>query len=115
MKKVSVDWVDHGHLNGVNTHNVSCTISVKDEEWDQLSQWMWDNREHYNGISVMPFFGTDAYTQLPFEDCSEEEYNRLLPFLVGINIDDVREDDGRDVDLSAELACSGGVCDIFAV
>lgn len=112
VKKVSIEWVDNGHLNGVNTHNVSCTISVKEGEWDRLADWMWENRDHYNGISVLPFFGAEAYPQMPFEDCTKEEYERLLPFLSGINVDLVKEMDGSGVDLSAELACSGGVCEI---
>src|SRR5699024_6779372 len=112
VKKVSIEWVDNGHLNGVNTHNVSCTISVKEGEWDRLSDWMWENRDHYNGISVLPFFGAEAYPQMPFEDCTKEEYERLLPFLSGINVDLVKELDGSGVDLSAELACSGGLCEI---
>ena len=73
---------------------------------------MWDNRDDYNGISVLPYFGAEAYPQLPFEDCTEEQYMKMLPYLKNICIKDVRESDGKAVDLASELACAGGVCEI---
>jgi ribonucleoside-diphosphate reductase alpha chain len=112
VKKISKEWVASGHRAGDNKHNVSCTISVKDNEWATLGAWMWDNREHYNGISVLPYSGSEAYPQLPFEDITKEKYEKLLPFLKNIDISQVYEADGRSVDLAAELACSGGACEI---
>ena len=113
VKKVSQEWVDAGHKEGANRHNVSCTISVKDNEWEELTNWMWINREHYNGISVLPYFGAEAYAQLPFEDCTKEVYESLLVHLEAINIDEVFEKDGKSINLGAELACSGSSCEIF--
>lgn len=112
VKKVASEWVSTGHTKGDNKHNVSCTISVKDDEWETLTDWMWTNREFYNGISVLPYFGSKAYPQLPFEDITEERYYAMLPFLEGIDISKVYEVDGSGVNLSAELACAGGVCEI---
>ncbi len=112
VKHVSGDWVANGHLIGCNKHNVSCTISVKDDEWKELTAWMWENKNFYNGISVLPYFGAEAYPQLPFEDCTKEEYERMLPFLKAINIDNVFEKDGSGVDLKSELACSGNFCEV---
>lgn len=112
VKNVSSKWVTTGHTNGINQHNVSCTISVKPDEWEQLGKWMWDNREFYNGISVLPFFGASAYPQLPFEDITEEQYNKMIPWLSSIDISKVFEEDGTAVDLKSELACSGGVCEL---
>lgn len=112
VKEVSRFWVAKGHTNGDNQHNVSCTISVKDGEWGGLTQWMWNNREHYNGISVLPYFGSSAYPQLPFEDCSEEQYLSMLPALEAIDINMVFEANGAGVDLQAEAACAGGACEI---
>lgn len=112
VKHVSTDWVHQGHIKGDNTHNVSCTISVKDSEWQDLKNWMWINKNFYSGISVLPYYGTETYSQLPFEDCSEEEYNRLLQYLELINIEEVFELDGSGIDLKAELACAGGFCEI---
>jgi ribonucleoside-diphosphate reductase alpha chain len=107
VKNVSSKWVTTGHTNGINQHNVSCTISVKDGEWGILKDWMWSNRDFYNGISVLPYFGAEAYPQLPFEDITEEKYLEMLPLLNGIDISKVFEEDGVSIDLKAELACSG--------
>ena len=112
VKKVSQEWVDAGHGKGDNRHNVSCTISVKDNEWEELTNWMWINREHYNGISVLPYFGAEAYSQLPFEDCTKEHYESLLPHLEAINIDEVFESNGKGINLAAELACAGNFCEL---
>lgn len=112
VKNVSVKWVAKGHTSGTNQHNVSCTISVKQDEWEDLAIWMWDNRDFYNGISVLPYFGAEAYPQLPFEDITKEKYEEMLPLLEGIDISKVFEEDGSSVDLAAELACAGGGCEI---
>jgi ribonucleoside-diphosphate reductase alpha chain len=112
VKNVSSNWVNAGHVKGINRHNVSCTISVKNGEWETLTNWMWSNREHYNGISVLPYFGAAAYPQLPFEDITEEQYLKMLPWLADIDISKVFEEDGSAVNLAAELACAGGVCEL---
>lgn len=112
VKRVSKDWVNTGHTSGINKHNVSCTISVKEDEWEELSVWMWVNREYYNGIAVLPYSGSTAYPQLPFEDITEEQYRTMLPLLKGIDISKVFEENGSNIDLAAELACAGGSCEI---
>ena len=48
IKKVATEWVKPGHRKGSNTHNVSATVSLKQEEWDQAGRWMWENRDYYN-------------------------------------------------------------------
>jgi ribonucleoside-diphosphate reductase alpha chain len=113
VKDVSTRWVKTGHVDGINQHNVSCTISVKDNEWQELANWMWSNRDYYNGISVLPYFGADAYPQLPFEDIDEATYNNLLPLLKAVDISKVFEENGNSVDLASELACAGGACEII--
>lgn len=112
VKNVSLKWVANGHTSGTNQHNVSCTISVKNDEWEELAIWMWENRNYYNGISVLPYFGAEAYPQLPFEDITKEQYEVMLPLLKGVDISKVFEEDGSSVDLAAELACAGGGCEI---
>jgi ribonucleoside-diphosphate reductase alpha chain len=110
VKKVHNEWVKPGHRSGNNTHNVSATISVRDHEWDAVGEWMWENREYYNGLSVLPFDG-GSYIQAPFEDCTKERYEQLVKTLHNINLADVIEIEDN-TDLSAELACAGGACEI---
>jgi len=110
VKKVSTEWVRSGHGNGANTHNVSATISIKDEEWDLVGQWMWENRNYYNGLSVLPYDG-GTYTQAPFEDCTKETYDKLIKSLSDVDLTRVIEFDDN-TNLSGELACAGGACEI---
>ncbi len=112
VKNVSVNWVAKGHNDGINQHNVSCTISVKDTEWPEITSWMWENRSHYNGISVLPYYGAEAYPQLPFEDIDKETYDKMLPWLNDVDISKVFEENGNSIDLASELACSGGSCEL---
>jgi ribonucleoside-diphosphate reductase alpha chain len=110
VKKVATEWVKSGHRNGSNTHNVSATISLKEEDWDLAGEWMWTNKEHYNGLSVLPYNG-GTYTQAPFEDITEEKYNEMLKHLNNIDLSLIVEETD-ETDLSGELACAGGSCTI---
>ena len=110
VKSVASDWVKPGHRTGNNTHNVSCTISLRDHEWDSVGQWMWENRDHYNGISVLPYHG-GTYKQAPFEDISADEYSRLYDTLAGVDLTKIIELDDN-TDLSGEVACGGGGCEV---
>tara|TARA_R100001440_G_scaffold6147_4_gene12819 strand:+ start:8016 stop:9905 length:1890 start_codon:yes stop_codon:yes gene_type:complete len=111
VRHVSLDWIKSGHSKGQNTHNVSATITIKPEEWNAVGEWMWLNRKVYNGLSVLPWNG-GTYRQAPFEDCTKEEYEALLPSLRNINLDLINEETD-ETDLSGELACAGGACEIF--
>ncbi len=111
VKKVSQEWIAPGHRNGNNTHNVSATVSIKDGDWDLVGEWMWDNREAYNGLSVLNYDG-GTYTQAPFEDCTKEEYERLMKSLTDVDLSKVIELTD-ETDLKGELACAGGACEVI--
>ena len=110
VKNFSIRWVRAGHNDGLNTHNVSATISIKDDEWESVSEWMWLNRHYYNGLSVLPYDG-GTYKQAPFETCSEEEFLELSKSLKSIDLTRIEELQD-DTDLSGEIACAGGLCEI---
>jgi len=110
VKKVAQEWIKPGHRAGSNTHNVSATISLRDHEWDAAGEWMWDNKNYYNGLAVLPYDG-GTYTQAPFEDITEEEYNRLMETLTSVNLSNIIETED-ETDLKGELACAGGACEI---
>jgi ribonucleoside-diphosphate reductase alpha chain len=110
VKKFAQEWVVPGHLNGANTHNVSATINVKEDEWPTVGEWMWNNRESYNGLSVLPYFG-GSYKQAPFEDITEEEYNQRISILHSLDLTKVMEIDDN-VEFGQTAACAGGACAI---
>jgi ribonucleoside-diphosphate reductase alpha chain len=110
IKKIATEWVVPGHRRGSNTHNVSATVSLKQEEWETAGDWMWDNRKHYNGLSVLPYDG-GTYTQAPFEDITETKYNELMTTLKDVDLTKIVETED-ETDLAGELACAGGACEI---
>jgi ribonucleoside-diphosphate reductase alpha chain len=133
VKKFSQEWINEGHLNGANTHNVSATISIDKnrlyhnekclvdstggkmlagmkDEWEVVGEWMWKNRDVYNGLSVLPY-SEHTYLQAPFEDITEEKYNDLISHLKSVDLTNVIEMDDT-VDFGAIQACGGGACEV---
>lgn len=110
VKNVSEHWVRSGFSKGQNTHNVSATISIKDAEWQDVGEWMWENRNSYNGLSVLPFDG-GTYVQSPFEECSKETYEVMMSALNDVDLFMVSEDEDN-TDLAGEAACAGGACEV---
>ena len=93
--------------------NVSATVSLKKNDWDHVGEWMWENRKHYNGLSVLPYDG-GTYTQAPFEDITEQEFNKRVKLLNDVDLSMIVETTD-ETDLSGELACAGGVCEITSL
>jgi len=113
VKQVATTWVKTGHKKGSNTHNVSATISLKEKDWEPAGEWMWKNRDDYNGLSVLPYDG-GTYTQAPFEDITKSKYDEMTKLLQEINLTKIIENNDN-TDLSGELACAGGSCEITSL
>jgi ribonucleoside-diphosphate reductase alpha chain len=111
VKKVSQEWIKPGHRTGQNTHNVSATVSIKEDEWELVGDWMWNSRNFYNGLSVLPY-SNHTYKQAPYEDCTKEEYERLLATLKNVDLTKVIELQDN-TNLSGELACTNGSCEVI--
>jgi len=110
VSKVAAEWVKPGHRKGQNTHNVSATISIKKAEWQDVGEWMWENRNKYNGLAVLPH-SDHTYKQAPFEDCSKEKYEVLVQSLQKVQVKEIIEI-GDNTNLQGELACAGGSCEV---
>ena len=110
VKKFHSEWIRPGHNEGANTHNVSCTISVRDHEWEEVGEWLWNNKDCYSGIAVLPYF-TGSYKQTPFEDCSKETYEHMMSLVTEIDLTEVIEEDDN-TNLNDQVACSGGQCSV---
>lgn len=85
-------------------------IVYRINEWGAVGEWMWHNRETFNGISVLPYDG-GSYVQAPFSDCTEEQYETMMKSLVNVDLTKVIEHDDN-TDHSGEVACGGGACEI---
>jgi len=110
VKWFNQNWIKPGHKNGMNTHNISATVSIREHEWDAVGNWMWENKEHFNGLSVLPYDG-GTYIQAPFEDITKEKYDQLMQTLHDVDLSKVVEFDDN-TDLTGELACGASGCEI---
>lgn len=93
-------------------HNCSVTIHVRDEEWEEAEQWVW---EHWDEVVALSFLSYDDsfYELLPYEAISQEEYERrkaaMLPF--NPSLLSRYEHEETELDLGAS-DCANGVCPI---
>lgn len=110
VKKISLEWVKNGHIKGPNTHNVSCTVSIKPEEWKIIGEWMWVNKDYYNGLSVLPYNG-GTYKQTPFEDCTKKVYDQMITTIKDIDLTKVIEIQDNTT-FGDNIACGGAGCEI---
>ena len=110
VRKFNVEWVRRGHRKGANTNNVSATVSITENEWEEVGQWMWKYKDTFNGLSVLPYFG-GSYTQAPFEDITEEQFNEMTSHLQGLDLTKVVEFTDETA-LMDQAACAGGACEV---
>jgi len=111
------------HLELVKTYNthwsehaVSCTISVKENEWPAVGGWVFDHFDDLAGLSFLPHFADDStYAQMPYETISEAEYReRLAAMPASIDWSDLAHYE-RGIDSvtgTREFACVGNTCEI---
>jgi ribonucleoside-diphosphate reductase alpha chain len=71
VKDTQKNWVHSGKNRSLCTqeflsHNVSNTVTVKPDEWDDVTKYIYDNRKYFAGISLIPQSGDKDYPQAPF-------------------------------------------------
>jgi ribonucleoside-diphosphate reductase alpha chain len=110
IKLINQKWIKPGYRKGANQHNVSATVTIKNDEWDNIGEWVYNNREYFTALSFLPF-SDHTYTQAPFEDITKEQFEEMVKQLHEIDLSKVVE----MIDNTArqdELACSSGGCEI---
>ena len=71
VKDTQKNWVQSGKNKTLCTqeylcHNVSNTITVKPDEWEDVTKYIYNNRKYFAGISLIPQSGDKDYPQAPF-------------------------------------------------
>jgi ribonucleoside-diphosphate reductase alpha chain len=71
VKETQKNWVNSGKNRALCTqdylsHNVSNTVTVKPDEWEDVTKFIYDNRKYFAGISLIPQSGDKDYPQAPF-------------------------------------------------
>lgn len=104
-------WITPGHVRGDNTHNVSATVSMGQSEWPAVGEWLWENKQFFNGLSFLPKdLGT--YVQTPFETITKEKYEQLVTNLNALDVAKIVEISDK-TNLMDQAACAGGAgCEI---
>jgi ribonucleoside-diphosphate reductase alpha chain len=109
-KDYQLSWVRPGHRQGNNYNNVSITVNLKETEWDSVGVWIWDNKDYFSAISVLPEdLGT--YVQAPYIEITKEKYEHMQQFLSSLDLTRVKEYEDN-TDLTGEASCAGGLCEI---
>ncbi|MBI5078228.1 MAG: ribonucleoside-triphosphate reductase [Candidatus Yonathbacteria bacterium] len=93
-------------------HNPSVTISVGDDEWIAVANWLYENWDMIGGLSFLPR-SNHVYRLAPYEEISKEQYEAMVKKFPEIDFSKIvsyeREDQTQG---SKELACVAGVCEI---
>jgi ribonucleoside-triphosphate reductase (thioredoxin) len=110
VKYLHQNWIQPGHISGNNTHNVSATVTIKQDEWAEVGEWLWENQNFYNGLSFLPE-DLGSYQQTPFESITKQEYDQLVTNLNALNVANIVEI-SDNTSLSDQAACAGGACEI---
>ena len=110
IKTINKNWIKPGHRKGANMHNVSATVTIKQDEWPAVGEWLYENKEYFTALSFLPEdLGT--YKQAPFETITEEQFNEAVKSLHEVDLSRVVEMSDNTA-LMENLACSGGQCEI---
>jgi ribonucleoside-triphosphate reductase (thioredoxin) len=112
VNRVSTEWIAPGHRSGPNRHNVSCTVNIKEGEWSDVADWLWNHREDYSAMSCYPYYDA-AYTQAPHESITAEEFNERSAKLKPVDFSKLA--DNNMTRFEDELACAGGACEITSL
>ena len=110
IKTINKNWIKPGHRKGSNMHNVSATVTIKNDEWPAVGEWLYENKEYFTALSFLPEdLGT--YKQAPFETITEEQFNEAVKSLNQVDLSKVIEISDNTA-LMDQAACAGGACEV---
>ena len=96
-------------------HNVSNTLSVRDDEWDDVADYIWEYRADFTGISMLAASGDKIYQQAPHEEVvtaqDETLWNELITKFKSVDFTLMTEE-SDETNLQGEVACAGGACEL---
>jgi ribonucleoside-diphosphate reductase alpha chain len=100
--QVKTEWTEH---------NPSCTITYRPDEIIDLIKWLWSNQDKVGGMTFLPAFDAN-YAQMPYEEITEEEYEKLAAVFPKIDFSKIYRYEKEDLTTaSQELACLAGYCE----
>lgn len=110
----AIDQLEHWKVVKMHftEHNPSVTISVSEDEWIEVANWVYKNWDIVGGLSFLPR-DNHVYQLAPYEAIDEKKYNELAAHLAHVDYSKIITYEKTDeLDVKKELACVGGVCEI---
>jgi ribonucleoside-diphosphate reductase alpha chain len=94
-------------------HKPSVTVSVKENEWMEVGDWVYKHFDEVSGISFLPF-DDHVYKQAPYQDCTEDEYDAMVSKMPrSVNWSKLQEFEKEDnTSGGRELACTADACEV---
>ena len=121
IKSTQQNWVNTGttaYNKKPITHNVSCTVIVKDSEWEEVITYLYENRNFFSAVSLLPDFGDKIYKQAPLEKMESAEemaaFAELKENFKHVDFTKMVESDDETAP-QQEAVCAGGQCEIVRV
>jgi len=118
IRKVYENWVKPGTTETNKkplTHNVSATVIVKDEEWDQVAEYVFENQNSFGGLSFISSMGDKMYKQAPLEKVETDEdlkrWEAIVSDFKKVDYTTLNESEDNTA-RQEEAACAGGACSI---
>jgi ribonucleoside-triphosphate reductase len=100
VKKIQITWVEEGTdeslcVDPTLRHNVSNTIHVKDDEWNDIADYLEENMNYFSGLSFIAATGDKDYHQAPYIEILEPEeivkkYGEASLFASGLIVDSTK-------------------------
>ena len=110
----AIDQLEHWKIvkEHYTEHNPSVTISVGDDEWIKVSNWIYENWDLVGGLSFLPR-SNHVYQLAPYEEITKAKYEEMVERLGELDFSKIITYETKDeTELKKELACVSGVCDI---
>jgi ribonucleoside-triphosphate reductase len=118
VKSTQQNWVIPGTARPDSTpglqHNVSNTVTVKPHEWEEVADYIYENREFFTGISLLPEDGDTKYDQAPHQTISHDDevvWSNFVESYQKVDYTSLNEEDDN-TQLKEVIACAGGACEL---
>ena len=112
--QTAIDQLEYWKMVKMNytEHNPSITVSVGEDEWIAVANWLYENWEIVGGLSFLPR-SNHVYRLAPYEEITEEKYEEMMKKFPEIDFSKIVSYEREDMTQgSKELACVAGVCEI---
>ena len=92
-------------------HNTSITVHVREQEWEEVAQWLYENFDYAVGITLLPLF-EDTYPLMPYESTTKEDYKERLKRIKPIDYELLAELEDAEEREILDQECETGACPI---